>query len=982
MKHIFTVLAMTLSVFCSAKVPVMYNNANHGAMNDWVDFTYNALTPDERIGQLIVAVVTPDGTESAKNRVKEYVEKYSIGGLLFSKGTIKNHASLANYAQSISSTPLLMTLDGEWGPAMRMPDAPLFPKNMVVGAVNDDRIVYEYGAEVARECRRLGVHVNFAPVLDVNTNSKNPVIGYRSFGERPDMVARKGIAYAKGLEDGGVLSVAKHFPGHGNTSEDSHKTLPSVDRSLAQLKIYDIAPFKYYINAGLGGILVAHLNVPALGAAEVPTSLSKRVNDYLCRELDFEGLVFTDALAMKGATSEGSNCVAALLAGNDVLLYPADVGKEFKALKTAVEDGSIPQSLIEKKCKKMLRYKYLLGLSEPQQVNTDNIESDINSPQADLIIRKLWSNAITVIRNKNNALPVKDLRKDIAVLSLGGGSDSEFNETCALYAGVKFFSAGDFDNADEKYNTVIAGIYGKGDYSRELERLSGICKNVIAVFFISPYSMHEYTETLALPNVSSVMAYDKCDYAQNYAAQAVFGGIDVSGTLPVSIDGVAKAGTGVKLKKTRLGYTVPEEVGVKSSLLAFIDSIAGAGVKSNAFPGCQVLVAKDGMVICNRSYGYLDNGKKDAVDIFSLYDLASVSKAAATLPGIMKAYDMGLIRLEDRASRFIQDLRNTDKKNITIKDLLFHETGMPGSVSMNNLMFDTLTYSKPLFKKRKDNTYSIRVDDNTYGNRFAKLRKDILSRKRSETFDYAVCRNLYCGRITYDSIMADIYNIKLRNRKDYNYSCLNFCLLMRLEENVTHIPHDEFVYENIFIPLGANRSSYNPLGRFSRKNIAETEYDTFLRREHLRGYVHDELAAFSGGVQGNAGFFSNANDIAKLCQMWLNKGVYGNERFLSPSTVKLFTTEKSLNSRRGLGFDKPDKTNDKNSPTCPEATASTFGHLGFTGTCFWVDPENNLIYVFLSNRVDPSRNNPAFEKLDIRPRIFTEIYNSIDIEKH
>lgn len=982
MKHIITViLIMILPGLCGAKVPVMYNNAKGDMMNDWVEFTYNRLTPDQRIGQLIVAVVSPDGSESARNRVKEYVEKYGIGGLLFSKGTIRNHALLTNYAQSISSTPLLITLDGEWGPAMRMTDAPAFPKNMVVGAVSDDRVVYKYGAEVARECRRLGIHVNFAPVMDVNTNPKNPVIGYRSFGELPDMVTRKGIAYAKGLEDGGVLSVAKHFPGHGNTSEDSHKTLPVVGRPLGQLKIYDLAPFKYYIKAGLSGMLVGHLNVPALGATDVPTSLSPKVNSYLRNNLGFEGLVFTDALAMTGAKAEGSNCVQALLAGNDVLLYPADVGKEFKALKAAVESGEIPESLIKEKCKKVLRYKYVLGLNEPQYIDTANIESDINSPQSELAIRKLWSGAITVVSNKNNALPVKDLSKNIAVLSLGGDTDSEFNKTCALYTGVNFFGSGDYVAESGKYNTAIVGIYGKGDYSSYLEHLSRKCKDVIAVFFISPYSMHGYGKSLALPNVSLVMAYDKCDYAQNYAAQAIFGGIDVSGVLPVSIGGVAKAGTGVRLKKTRLGYTIPEEAGIKSSLLAFIDSIACAGVDSNAFPGCQVLVARNGRVVCNRSYGYLESNKKNAVNIFSLYDLASVSKAAATLPGIMKAYDMGLLKLGDEASRFIPGLRNTDKNDITIRDLLFHETGMPGSISMYNLMFDTLTYSKPLFKNRKDNTYRIHIGEGTYGNRFAKLRKDILSYRRSDSFNRAVCSNLYCGRITYDSIMANIYSTKLRDSRDYYYSCLNFCLLMQIEENVTHIPHDEFVYKNIFIPLGANRSSYNPLGRFGKKDIAETEYDTFLRREHLRGYVHDELAAFSGGIQGNAGFFSNANDIAKLCQMWLNKGVYGNKRFLSPATVKLFTTVKSRNSRRGLGFDKPDKSNENVSPACPEASASTFGHLGFTGTCFWVDPSEQLIYIFLSNRVDPSRNNPSFEKLDIRSRIFTEIYNSIDIER-
>ena len=440
---------------------------------------------------------------------------------------------------------------------------------------------------------------------------------------------------------------------------------------------------------------------------------------------------------------------------------------------------------------------------------------------------------------------------------------------------------------------------------------------------------------------------------------------------------LSKMGESVKIKQSRLGYTTPTLAGLKSTMEWRIDSLVNVGLETKAFPGCQVLVAKDGNVIFDKSYGTLDFVNNIKVTDGTLYDLASVSKATGTLSGVMKAYDEGLFELDVPASNYIDGLKGGDKADITVRELLYHESGMPAAVNMFNMMMDTATYSGKLIEKKYSDTYSIKIENGAYGHKDARLRQDILSSKPSERFNIEASKGIYVGQETLDTIMSRIYNIKLRDTKKYNYSCLNFCLLMNMEENVTGRPHNEWVDETIFAPLGAYTTCYRPLNSWSKNEIAPTEKDNYLRRQTVHGYVHDETANFSGGVQGNAGLFSNANDLAKLCQMWLNGGEYGGERILSEETVKLFTESKSPTCRRGLGFDKPDKRNERNSPTCREASAATYGHLGFTGTCFWVDPDTNLIYIFLSNRVNPTRNNPAFSKLNIRPNIFSEVYKAI-----
>ena len=984
MKKTFIMLLMSaLSLSMWAGNPALIYQRSMAKNQQWVDSVYNTLSDRERAAQLFIPMVDPRSGATSKATISKWVKTEKMGGLLFSKGSMEEYATMTNYAQSIADVPVLMSFDGEWGLSMRIKDTPRFPYNMGLGAISDEKLLYEYGREMARECRLLGIQVNFAPVLDVNSNPSNPVIGYRSFGEDPARVSRLGIAYSRGLEEGGVMSVSKHFPGHGDTSVDSHKALPTVSHDRTTLNMVDLLPFNQYIDARLSGVMVGHLSVPALDKTGTPASLSKVITTDLLRDkMGFEGLIFTDALAMKGANSSINNCVAALMAGADVLLGSSSPSKDLDAVMAALKSGKITSKMIETRCKKVLAYKYALGLTVEKPINISGLESRINSSTAEAVNRKLSAALMTVVRNDSKLLPIRGLaERSIAVVNLGASSNEIFSQFCRKYANVKVYSTSGGLSAStlsaiKNHDVVIVGVFNdKAAQKQAFAQLKSI-PNMVPVFFMNPYEMAEFGASLnGLKTL--VLAYDDTRYIREYAAQAIFGGIEVSGRLPVNLKGIAPLGTGVKLKKSRLGYTTPEAIGLNPNLEARVDDLVNQGLKTKAFPGCQVLVAKDGNVIINKSYGTLDFEEKKEVTDETLYDLASVSKATGTLSGVMRAYDEGLFELDAPVSEYIEPLQGGDKSRITVRQLLYHESGMPAAVNMFNMMMDTATYDGKLIQNAQSPTYSIKIENGAYGHKDAKLRRDITSPEATDGFTLAAADGIYVGQATMDTIMSRIYNIKLRDSKKYNYSCLNFCLLMNMEEWLTGRPHNEWVDETIFAPLGAFHTGYRPLDRWSKSDIAPTEKDNFLRRQLVWGYVHDETANFSGGVQGNAGLFSNANDLAKLCQMWLNGGEYGEERILSEETVKLFTTSKSSTCRRGLGFDKPDKTNEKNSPTCREASAATYGHTGFTGTCFWVDPQSQLIYIFLSNRVHPTRNNSAFSKLSIRPRIFSEVYKAM-----
>ena len=971
----------------TAKTPLFISNQPQDEMDAWVDSVYNSMTPEQRVGQLIAQSFQSKDVNAAKRQIKSTVEKYHIGWAYFSSGKAEHYAELANYVNSISSTPVAIALDGEWGLSMRMPDTPRFPKNMMLGAVQDDMLIYEYGREMARECKEIGVNVNFAPTADVNSNPLNPVIGTRSFGEDAENVAHKVVAYSRGLEDGGVLSVAKHFPGHGDTEKDSHKTLPIVDRSLASIESIDLVPFQAYTNAGLSGVMVGHLQIPALKTGNNPTSLTPSVVTGLLKQrLGFGGLVFTDALTMQGARKSGNpNGLRAFLAGADVLLEPYNLEKSFNELLDYYNQGGDKQKSIELTCKKVLRYKYALGLNNYKPVNIDGMMERINSRHAQLVLRKLYAAAMTIVKNDGDCLPVKHLENKVSVAVAGEKVDDAkvFTQTCALYTDITTHhltehNAESWAEDNDSASALVIGVFNNnGGTKRAIAKAiakAGKSK-VDLVCFIKPYDLADFSEEIA-GSAAVIEAYEDHAFAQEYAAQVVFGGSDASGRMPVSVAGVAKVGDGVTVMASRLGYDVPEAVGLDQKLVEQIDSIANLGVKAGAFPGCQVIVARHGKIVVKKSYGYTDNGKDDAVNGNTLYDLASVSKATGTLSGIMKAVDDKKLNINGFLSDYIPQLKGSSKGVLTIRDLLFHETGMPPSLSIYEQMTDPKSYTGALSVGKKSANYK-RFAGGAYINNTAHVRSDITSPKRTDEFNVQIGKNLWVGQITMDSVMNMIYNERQRTNHNYVYSCLNFCLLRQAEENVTGVRHDRYVYDNIFHRIGAFRTVYRPLDFFPEKEIAATELDEYFREGYIRGVVHDETAAFSGGIQGNAGLFSNANDLAKLCQMWLFGGMYGGERILSQSTVNTFLTMRSLNSHRGLGFDKPNFKRPSYSSITDAASAEVVGHTGFTGTSFWVDPKEDLIYIFLSNRVCPSRNNPAFSKIGARYNIFDYIYDSI-----
>ncbi|MDR1368756.1 MAG: serine hydrolase [Dysgonamonadaceae bacterium] len=955
-------------------------------MEAWVDSVFDTMTLDERIGQLFMIVVDPATNSGTTGKVLEYIKNQKIGGILFSGGALSDQAAVTNRYQKAGKIPLLISFDGEWGLSMRLSETPRFPKNMLLGAVTDNQLIYDYGEEVGRECRKLGVHINFAPVLDVNNNPSNPVIGTRSFGENPQNVSEKGISYAKGLESTGVMAVGKHFPGHGDTTDDSHKTLPRIPHAPDRLNKIELYPVKQFIDNGFAGVMTGHLSVPALDSASRPTSLSPLVvNKLLKKDLGFEGLAFTDALDMKGAGS-GSVCVKALLAGNDVLLKPAKPVAEFDSVKKAVESGVLDIELIEEKCLKILRYKYIAGLNNYTPIDTEHLYPDINSDYSKWLIQKLNAEGMTLLKNEGSIIPVKNLAKTrIAVLSLGTDKETTFDEILGLYGKTGYFripgnsketTVNSIFKKLENFDLIICAIYSDRmpDYT-QLQKLN-VTKKVILCFFTSPYSMKKFRQNITASE-AIIMAYENTVHSQEAAAQLIMGGIPARGKLPVTITGLFKSGTGLSTNKTRLSYFSPLEVGISPKKLQKIDLIAGKGLKEKAYPGCQILVAKNGVIIYNRSFGYFDYANTHPVESTDIYDVASVTKATATLAAIMKLYDANKIELQDKLSAYVPVLKNTDKENITIKNVLFHQSGLMPFIPFYRMAIDEKSYSGPLFSSKRNLIYRIPYDENVYMRTDFEFKPELVSNISKPGFEIQVAGNFFLNNKFKSMILEEIAGSKLRSRSKYVYSDLNFILLKEVVENVSKRNLDEFVENEIFARLGANYTLFNPLRRIDALKIAPTDNDEFLRGQILIGFVEDEAAAFMGGVSGHAGLFSNTNDLAKLLQMYLNGGNYGSERFWSEATCRLFTKTKSPISRRGLGFDKPDKEKTTSSPTGRFAPASTYGHAGYTGTCFWIDPDNQLIYIFLSNRVYPYRGNKKLSRLDIRTDIQDVIYEAI-----
>lgn len=966
----------------------------------WADSVLATLSVDERIGQLFMVAAYSNKDKKHVAEIDSLITNYHIGGLIFFQGGPLRQALQTNHYQQLSKLPLLIGFDGEWGLAMRLDSTQKYPHQMTLGAIRNDSLLQQMGAEIGRQCLRLGIHCNFAPVVDVNANPKNPVIGVRSFGSNKLLVAQKGIAYMNGMQSVGLLTTGKHFPGHGDTDVDSHKDLPVIKHRMKRLDTLEFYPFRQLIDNGLSGMMVAHLFIPAIDDTKnLPSTLSpKVVNKLLQTDMNFRGLVFTDALNMKGASkyfTAGEAELKALMAGNDVLLFPQDVPLAVTKIKEALETKRLSQLDVDRHCHKILCAKRWMGLTHTPTIDTSNLMADLHTPQSDVLMRRLTQSAITVVKNKKNLLPLQRLDTlRIASLSIGATRDTSFQPTLAKYAKVRHFTAlktvsdttiSLLCSKLKAFNVVIIGVhetsirrdkhYGISEQTAKLvKRLSAQCKVVLAVF-ANPYSL-EYFDSLSAVN-AIVLGYDDSDYARYYTAQAIFGGIACDGRLPVPVVGYP-AGTGAVTPKIRLKYTSLGDAGLPHDAFRGIDSIARSAIAQGVFPGCQVLVAKDDAVIYSRSFGYQTYDRNVAVDDTTIYDLASLTKITATMPSLMLLHDWGRFSPSAQLCDYLPELDSTNKGSLWVSDVLRHQARLKPWIPFFMSMVDGFdTRRAQVASDKQSADFPFLSLSNTWLHKDYKLRTDVLRHQSNDTFSVCVADSLWIHRSYPDSINLKIDQSELMSTKAYRYSDLGFYYFRRVVERISHTPLDSFTDIHFYEPLGANFTGFCPLQRFPRAQIAPTEFDKIFRQQLVHGYVHDPGAAMLGGVSGHAGLFGTANDVAKLLQMYLNGGWYGGTRFFRPATVQLYTqTPWSDGNHRSMGFDKPNPDL-RRSSACPSVSPESYGHTGFTGNMVWVDPCYRLVFIFLSNRVYPDAENTLISKLNIRPSVQQVVYNAV-----
>ena len=968
------------------------SSADDRQCRQWVDSVMSRMNLHEKIGQLLVPKVMAVETKETKKQVKEWVKKYKVGGLLFGKGTPEEQAILTNLAQKTARVPLMMTFDGEWGLSMRLDEVPVYPRNAALGCITDNSLIEDYGREVARQLRELGVRVNFAPVADVNTNPLNPVINERSFGENPALVAGKVVAYGKGLESGGVLSVSKHFPGHGDTDSDSHKELPLVWGDRARLDSVELYPFKAAVQAGLGGVMVAHLQVPAVEPDSLlPSSLSPKVVTSLLKdELGFRGLVFTDALDMKGVTATPGRYTAAVLAGNDVLLVQFSPKEASDELVAAVRSGKLPESVVDERCRKVLAYKYLLGLRGKQpKLQISGLGYRIRTEEAQDLASRLRKASVTVLDNYFDVLPLAADRSKIAVLSMGEPAEDSAFVAAMRQQGVTdvyrlSWQAGRDERAKVRealsaYSRVVvslAGISYVGDDNVAFLAGLDLPGAVVYACFTSYRPLALLTPALEKAS-AVVLAHSAEPDLQAHVAQVLFGKAEANGRLSMSIGRLFPAGAGCDIVPgTKGGALVPDDYGMKSYVLQRIDQIARKGLEAGAYPGCRVLVMKDGHTVYDKGFGVHSPVDSTAVRPTDLFDLASLTKTTATLLAVMKLYDEGRLKLEDKASQYLPFLRGTNKRNITLRELLLHESGLPPYIRFYVEAIDPNSVHGPYAQSWVDEWHRTQVSEHSYYCSDFKFKKGMMSAVQTKTHTLHVADSLWLNKGFKDRILRTIAACPLEGKR-YVYSDLGFILLQQVVEHITGLPMDLYLDKEFYAPMGLQRTLFLPLQRFTKAEIMPTAFNDFLRRQDLCGYVHDETAACLGGVAGNAGLFSTAAEVARIYQMLLNGGELDGKRYLSEATCRLFTTAKSVISRRGLGFDRPDVAIVKRSPCAPSAPEAVFGHTGFTGTCAWADPESRTVYVFLSNRLCPDVWNTKLGDMDIRTDIQELIFESL-----
>lgn len=966
-------------------------------MRLWADSVLSSLSLEEQIGQLIMPIIYPSSDSLQIGHVEERMARGHWGGILYQKGLLREQVVMNHRLQRQSRIPLLIALDGEWGLYMRLKDAPRYPRNIGLGRQSNGRLLYDYGREIARQCRLVGIHINFAPDVDVNINPKNPVIGTRSFGEDPQRVASLSLSYALGLEDGGILSVAKHFPGHGDTNEDSHKTLPFVSASRERMQEVELFPFAQYIQAGLGGIMTAHLRVPAYEPEPIPSSLSGRICTQLLREeMGFSGLTFTDGLEMKGVFG-GKTVdigVAALRAGNDILLGPSDPDAMLQSIAEAVRRGDLSADLIRQKCLKVLYYKYRLIISQrDERASAAEIKQLIWTREAEQLQSSLWSASLTAaIRDAKTFEEIERKGyKRVALLEVGKSIAPQSSLKALAASGIRLERIAWPSQTSEQakvmarlssYPLVLVHLYSsQGIPTQSLSRLMATTPVVVA-YFASPYRLSASAPWLA-KSKGFIYAYE----AVPEAAEAVVSLLDPAAPAQTR----AQSPTRVEDKDdptAQMPGALPEsakprrEADQRALSKSFglshperIDSLALEGIQEGAYPGCQIFIWHRGRTVYNKAFGTLTGELgSPAVELSTVYDLASVTKAIATTPAVMLLVGQGKLRLEGRVSSYLPEFAHTPVGAIRLRELLLHQSGLAPGINFYTDLIAPDSYEGALLRYRPFDG-GIPLVGRAWGNPNFRFDSTFVARRPSPEYPLQMAEGLYLSAHFRDKMIERLAEAEVRRRKRYRYSDLNFLLLQLIVERVSGEPLDQFVQRSLFSPVGA-ALYYNPLQRgLSRESIAPAQRDSFLRKQIVRGYVDDETAACLGGVGGNAGLFGNASEVGKMCLLLLRQGKWQSKQVIPRSVVRRFTTTSNTEKTRFLGFDRqrPRGT----TPTAESASLQTYGHLGFTGTCIWIDPKQELIFVFLSNRTYPSRGNSKIIDLRLRPMLHELAYELV-----
>ena len=920
---------LSICIYLIASFSLYSQDNNSG----WVDSVFNKMSRNEKIAQLFMVPVSAYSEKEVEDTYFK-IKNYGIGGLYISKGGPISVANMINQLQKGSKVPVIIGISAEWGLAQTLDSIISFPKPLISATWENDDSRVAWERAIAEQLKILGVQINFAPSIDTKIEEDNFLAG---FGKDNGQIAEMALKFLNVMREENVVGVAK----------TNHK----ISSDTSSNKVLNVL-----LKSNAGGIMVSQ----DLSSYQNRTNLSSKIETSALQKqrANFEGLNF---FRIQNSGERQNKLyrleLSALSEGNDVIITPNEkLKRSIRKIGIKIKSDKEFANQIDESVKKVLRVKFQSGLSKKDTESKSNLLQRLNNPSFKALSLQLYQNSVAVSKNENNLLPILSLTDhSFASLSIGAPGTNEFSKYLNKYVAVEDLNYSsikdtvEFDkiSADIVFVSLLPSVT---KLEKELEQgLNRLCikKSVVLVHFGYPRFQGKFQNASA-----EIVAYENDSIMGSIVPQLIFGAIPATARLPIISKNLGKVES-IKTKSLdRLGFSLPENVGVSSTELEKIKLIMREAIDSSATPGCQVLVAKNGKIIFNHSMGYLTYDNVVPVTDETIYDLASVTKVTATLQCVMTLVQNETLDINKKASQYLPELLDTNKKDITIKDILTHQAGLWPYL--------------PFWKQTMSGD---------------SLLKEYYSSAPSLEYPLPVSKNLWAIKSMKDSLWKWTLNSKMREKRihrpyDYTYSDMGFYIMHHIVEKLMNTPMQEFLTKNIYAPIGATTTGYQPLLKFRSERIAPTENDTLFRKSLLQGYVHDQGAAMAGGIAGHAGLFSTSNDLIKLGQMWLQKGSYGGKQFLKPEVLDIFTSYQFPDSRRGLGWDKPASLGWLG-PTANFASPKTFGHTGFTGTCIWVDPEFDLVFVFLSNRVNTNMYNNTLIDRNIRTRIQDIIYRSI-----